>query len=143
MNFKRFIALQFIITGLIIFSSTFYSCNKKDDIGEATASISTVDSLNQPLTDVHISVACTTIDKTPCSVRLSGKSNSSGKFDFTYDYAMVLKINAYKIISETTIVGIPPNTVETITTDSVCAETFVSIKPNETTSKLVKLYSCN
>lgn len=144
MSIKKFIGTNLLLALLtIVGAASMTSC--KDDIGPAIAEIQVVDSVGNAVAGANITLVCSssTNPPKPCDVEVKGTASESGKFRKEFDHPSVLRIVASSIVSETTILGVLPDTTIVITNDSICGEAFITIKEDETNRKTVVLYGCN
>lgn len=115
--------------------------DEDDDTGIAQVLVVDTQGIHQPYSIVELECE-SSIDR-PCDVHATGYADENGVFETTWTFNKVLKVNAYKIVRDTQIVGTLPDTTHIITADSTCGETYISIRTGETTRQTVVLYECN
>ena len=118
---------------------------KKDDDDDTTgiAQILVVNTEGEHVPYAIVEMECeSSIDK-PCDVFVTGYTDATGFYETEWTYNKVLKVNAYKVVTDTQVLGTLPDTTQVITADSTCGETYISIKTGETTQQYVVLYECN
>ena len=132
-------ALLLLTLGVV----TMFSCKKNND--PTIAEVHAVDSDGNPVPYVDVILSCTSSydPPLPCEVYIVGKADEKGVFSHETDLPKVLRVYASTMLRDTIITGILPDTTMTIIKDSICGETFISIKPHETTVQTVVLYDCN
>ena len=122
------------------------SCSSDDDDdpnkGKTIAQIMTLDPEGKTIPDVNIRLVCETSTERPCEIDIRGKSNSAGMFEKEFVLPKVLRVNAHKIVLDTVITGVPPNTQTDIVRDSICGQTYISIVEGTTSRQTVVLFSC-
>jgi len=79
----------------------------------------------------------------PCAAELVGEANRNGFYEREFSSPSVLRVSAFKIDRDTTVLWILPDTNLIITSDSLCGETFVSIQEFSTTRKEIVVRECN
>ena len=144
MSFKKYIGAKLLLFAIFIVSAaSFSSC--KDDIGPAIAEIQVVDSVGNIVPFANILLTCTssTNPPKPCDIEVITKAESNGKYRKEFDLPLVLKIVASSIVADTTILGVLPDTTMIVTRDSICGETFITVKEDQTNYQTVVLYGCN
>jgi len=117
-------------------------CNNDDDdstIGRVI--VRTVDDNAVP--DATVILECESSINKECNILIQGISDENGVFEVERELSQILRVTSYKIVFDTNIEGIIPDTTLTITRDSICGESFLSFVEGETTSQTVVLYSCN
>ena len=130
--------LAFVIAGLV-----FVACEKEKD--PTKLQVYVVDEEGTRVQNAVIQFNCeSSFDPPrPCDVEIEVSANSNGFYEQEFDQPAVLRINAFKIDRDTTVLGVLPDTTIVITADSLCGESFVSIQEEETTRKTVVVYECN
>lgn len=143
MNFKHFIGAKLILLfGIIVLAAGMSSC--KDDVGPAIAEIKVVDSLGNAVPFANLTMVCTssTNPPRPCDIEIQTVTSESGKYRKEFEHPSVLRVIASSIQSDTVITGVLPDTTQVISRDSLCGETFITIKEDETNTKTVVVYVC-
>ncbi len=130
----------FLLIGMSVFA---LSCKKNNDptVGEIHA----VDKDGNPVPYVDVVLSCTSSydPPEPCEIHHEGQADAKGVFRYKTDLPKVLRVYASTMLRDTIVTGVLPDTTVTIIKDSICGETFISLKPHETTVQTVVLYDCN
>lgn len=132
----------FTIISVITIASTAFIASCKEDPAPTIAEIRVVDEDDNPVPYADVILACTSSLNLPCEIEIVAEADQFGVYRREFELPSVLQVISEGVLYDTTIIGIPPN--ETIVIDSVevCGETFISIKPEQTTVQTVILYPC-
>ncbi len=118
------------------------SCNDEDE-EKTIAQVQVVTFEGEAVPFALVEMDCqSSIDK-PCEVFSEGLADATGLYETEWTYSKVMKVNAYRIIRDTQVIGVLPDTTQIITADSMCGETFISILEGQTNRQTVVLYECN
>jgi len=117
-------------------------CDDDDDdptIGQVI--VKTVDDNVVP--EAAVILECESSENRECNILIEGVSDENGMFEVKRDLSQILRVTSYKIVFDTNIEGLIPDTTVTITRDSICGESFITFVEGETSRQTVVLYSCN
>lgn len=130
-----------IATFLIIVGFVFIvSCKKTVEPTIAEVVVLTKDGVPVPFADVLLT--CSSSVNLPCEIEILGKADKNGVYTREFELPKVLKVTAAGNIYDTVITGVLPDTTMTITKDTICGTTFISIKPEQTSKQTIMLYDC-
>ncbi|MDR9398125.1 hypothetical protein [Salibacter sp.] len=123
----------------------FVACENDDDEDDAPtiAEIRTLDTDGEAVADATVLLTCESSVNRPCDIEIEGKTNQNGVYTREFELPKVLKVNAYKVLSDTQVTGVFPDTNITVTYDSICGEAYISIIANEKSRQSIVLYECN
>ena len=132
-----------IFAFLFLISLGFVSCNNDEE--DTIAQINVVNEEGQRVGNAAVAFTCQSSydPPRPCNIQITGQANSSGFYERKFDLPAVLVVSAFRVVRDTTVVGVLPDTTMIITRDSLCGESFISIQEGETTKKTVVVYECN
>ncbi len=134
------LGIYWMIVGVLGFVTI--SCDDEDDDPTiAQVLVETVDKKIVP--GANVTLVCESSQNKECNILIEGVSDENGVFETRRDLSQILRVSSYKIVNDTEVVGVPPDTTLVITRDSICGETFINIIENETSRQTVVLYSCN
>lgn len=135
-----------LLLASVIFSlQLFWACNNDDDEdtdGVTRGQVMVLNSDGDRVPRANVALTCESSLDRPCDINFSGKTDEDGIYEREFDLPKVLKVNAYKVVMDTTIEGTVPDTTRTISKDSLCGETYISIIEGETNRQTVTLFSC-
>ena len=114
----------------------------KDDTPPTIAEVRVINQLGEPVPYADVVLACTSSINQPCDIEIIAITDKNGVYEHTFDLAKVLTIYAAGNRHDTQITGVLPDTIMTITKDSICGESLISIKPEQTTIQTITLYDC-
>lgn len=128
------------LVGVVAFTVT--GCKKEsDDPTDIVVTVLTDEGQRVPF--ANITFQCESTINRPCELVIERVTNEIGVYERRFSEPKVLRINAYKIVADTLIVGIPPNTYPQITRDSLCGEAYITIREFATSRQTVVLSVCN
>tara|TARA_B100000780_G_C21119387_1_gene453284 strand:- start:255 stop:680 length:426 start_codon:yes stop_codon:yes gene_type:complete len=134
----------FLRTASFIFLSVFaIACNNDDDDDTGVAQVVVVNMNGNRVPQAIVELECESSIDRPCDIFVTGYTDGVGVYETEWTYNKVLKVNAFKVVRDTQIVGVIPDTTHVITADSTCGESYISIRSGETTRQTVVLYECN
>ena len=114
----------------------------KDDTPPTIAQVKVLNQLGEPIPNADVVLACTSSVNQPCDIEIVGVADENGLFEHTFDLPQVLTVYASGNRHDTQILGVLPDTTMIITKDSICGESLISIKPEQTSLKTITLYDC-
>jgi len=120
----------------------FSSCNNDDDDGDTIAEVVVVTQQGARVPGATVTLECESTISRPCELKVVGLTDAGGVFRYQTNLPKVLRIEAFKLATDTQILGTLPDTVQVITVDSICGESFISIQENETSRQTVVLNDC-
>jgi hypothetical protein len=130
-----------LVTVLIIIGFVFIvSCKKTVEPTTAEVVVVTKDGVPVPFADILLT--CSSSVNLPCEIEITGKADKNGIYTRDFELPKVLKVTAAGNIYDTIITGVLPDTTMTITKDTICGTTFISIKPEQTSKQIITLYDC-
>lgn len=132
-----FFYVVLVVLGLSLFVS---SC--KEEVPPTVAKIRVVSQNGEVIPYANILLTCTSSVNLPCEIEIEGVADKNGVYERTFDLPKVLHVYAAGNIYDTIITGSLPDTQMVFVKDTVCGNTFISIKPEETSSTTVILYDC-
>lgn len=132
------------IFNIVVFTAVvgfvFVSSCKKDP--EPTiAEIKVVTQDGVPVPNANVTLTCTSSVNLPCEIEIHGVADENGVFTQEFDLPKVLIVNAAGNLYDTIISGFPDTTM-TLIKDTICGQTTISIKPEQTSTQKVILYDC-
>ena len=128
---------------IFLFLSGFlFIMSCKDKTEPTIAEIRVINQLGEPIPYADVVLACTSSINKPCEIEIIGVADKNGVYEHTFDLSKVLTIYASGNRHDTQITGIQPDTIMTITKDSICGESLISIKPEQTTVQTITLFDC-
>ena len=95
-----------------------------------------------PVPYANVTLTCTSSVNLPCDIEISGTADENGVYTREFDLPKVLIVNAAGNIYDTIITGVFPDTIMTLIKDTICGQTTISIKPEQTSTQKVILYNC-
>jgi len=116
------------------------SCKK--DVEPTIAQIKVLTKDGVPVPNADVLLTCTSSVNLPCEIEITGKTDENGVFTKEFDLPKVLIVNASGNIYDTQYIGDFPDTQWIITKDTICGQTTISIKPEQTSTQKVILYDC-
>jgi len=116
------------------------SCKK--EVTPTIAVIKVVTEDGEPVPYADILLTCTSSVNQPCDIEIIGKADANGEYSREFDLPKVLEVTAAGNIYDTIITGVLPDITITYVKDTICGNTFISIKPEETSTQSVTLYDC-
>lgn len=114
----------------------------KSDVPETIAEVRVFTEDGDPVPYADIILACTSSVNRPCEIEIFATADKNGIYTHKFDLPSVLEVTAAGNIHDTQIFGTLPDTTMIITKDSICGETFISIKPEQTSVQSITLYNC-
>ena len=130
------IVVFFSLMGFVFITSC------KDKTPPTVAQVKVINQVGEPVPYADVVLACTSSINQPCDVEIIGVADENGLFERTFDLSQVLTVYAAGNRHDTQITGVLPDTIMTITKDSICGESLISIKPEQTTLQTITLYDC-
>lgn len=133
------LGIYWMFVAILAFS--LVSCDDEDD--DPTIAQVLVESVDQKvIPGANVTLVCESSENKECEILIEGISDENGVFETQRDLSQILRVTSYKIILDTQILGVPPDTTQIVTRDSICGETFINIIEGETSRQTVVLYSC-
>jgi len=130
-----------IVTVLVVIGFAFIvSCKKT--VEPTVAEIVVVTKDGDPVPFADILLTCTSSVNLPCEIEIEGAADKDGVYKREFELPKVLQVTAAGNIYDTVITGVLPDTTMTITKDTICGTTFISIKPEQTSKQTITLYDC-
>ena len=130
-----------LIISLIVLISVFVvSC--KEETVKTIAEIRVLNVDGEPVPYADIMLTCTSSVNEPCFIEIIGVADENGVFTKEFELPKVLELTAAGNIYDTIITGVLPNIQTTYVKDTICASSFISIRPEETNVKFITLYDC-
>lgn len=133
----------FTIVAVLILSGFAFITSCKKEVTPTIAEIRVVDEEGEPVPYANITMACTSSVNLPCEVEIIGTTDKNGVYQKEFDLPSVLHVYVGSRRIDTVIIGVPPNHTFDITNDSICGESFISIKPEQTSVQKIITYICN
>lgn len=133
----------FTIVAVLILSGFVFITSCKKEVIPTVAEIRVVDENGDPVPFADITMSCTSSVNLPCEVEIFGTTDKNGVYQKEFDLPSVLHVYTATRVNDTTIIGIPPNVTIIIESDSICGESFISIKPEQTSVQKIIMYDCN
>ena len=133
----------FTIVAVLVLSGFVFITSCKKEVTPTIAEVRVVDEDGEPVPYADITMSCTSSVNLPCEVEIFGTTDKNGVYQREFDLPAVLHVYTATRIYDTVIVGVPPNHTITITEDSICGESFISIKPEQTSVQKIITYICN
>lgn len=116
------------------------SCKKDPEPTIAEIKVVTQDGVPVPF--ANVTLTCTSSVNLPCEIEITGKADENGVYAKEFDLPKVLIVTAAGNIYDTIISGTFPDTTMTLIRDTICGQTTISIKPEQTSTQKVILYDC-
>ena len=114
----------------------------KEDVIPTTAEIRVVNTDGDPVPFADVMLTCTSSVNLPCEIEIIAQADEEGIYKKDFDLPKVLKVVAAGNLYDTIITGILPDTSMTFIKDTICGETFISIKPEQVSVQTIILYDC-
>ncbi|MGB0391136.1 MAG: hypothetical protein ACPGRC_06575 [Salibacteraceae bacterium] len=130
------IFVSFALLGMLF----VVSC--KEEVPPTTAVIKVVTEDGDPVPYADILLTCTSSVNQPCDIEIIAKADEKGEYTRDFDLPKVLEVTAAGNIYDTIITGTLPDTQMIFVKDTICGNTFISIKPETTSTQSVTLYDC-
>jgi hypothetical protein len=118
-----------------------YSC--KNEVEPTTAEIRVVNADGEPVPFADIILTCTSSVNLPCEIEIIAQADEGGIYKRDFDLPKVLSVISAGNLYDTIITGVLPDTTMTFIKDTICGETFISIKPEQVSVQTIILYDCN
>lgn len=133
-------------TFYLLLSSFFVACSNDDDDVDEDATVGevmTLDSDGEIVSGSTVKLDCESSINQPCDIEITGITDETGIFRREFELPMVLRVRAHRIVVDTTVEGTLPDTIQTITRDSICGETYISIIEGQVNRQTVVLFNCD
>lgn len=137
------VPISVIITLLSFF--VISSCKKEGaSATPGIAEIHVVNEFNEPVPNANVILLCNSSTTPPClDDEVLGVTNENGVLIKEFNEFRVLHLYSFVVTFDTVIFGIPPNHVWEITSDTICGERIVNIKPEKKIVQTITLTYCN
>jgi len=135
--------MKYAFLSILFVALVFIGCEEEKDPTVVQIVAVTEDGAVVPNAVIQFNCESSFDPPRPCAVELTAEANQNGFYQREFASPSVLRINAFKIDRDTTVIGILPDTNLIITADSLCGETFVSIQEFSTTRKEIVVRECN
>lgn len=132
---KTFIPLLSLFMTVGLFGS---ACNKKTQPG--IAEIKVMDKAGVAQKAVKVVLFCT---EPGCVVRKEGYTNELGVYREEFELPVVLRVRSVRYDTTITPSGLPPNTINKISVDSLCGEGYAQIENDEIENVSITILECN
>lgn len=129
----------FNLVGVLIVVLIVFVTSCKEDLDPTVVEIQVVTDSGEVVPFADVLLSCTSSVNLPCDIEIDGTTDANGKYTREFDLPQVLQVTVGKLVNDTdyTLGGI------VVTQDTICGNSFVSIKPEETSRATIILYDCN